>query len=187
MKKKSLGRDLEDISNVFLSTAKEKNKVKGFSTIAIRDDDCLSCVNMLRGAGNEPKCKIYTFENEQHGVSRLETIALNYANYCEFFIPVLPSKTTDQAPEIKPVFPDQEDDNSEIEERITVDKKVAYPDTKAGQQNIRKTLLRYLEEGYSIRAAELIKSEQFSRTGRKEYRQKEIKIFLKPLEDGDTL
>ena len=166
-----------------MSTAKEKNKVKGFSTIAIRDDDCLACVNMLRGAGNEPKCKIYTFENEQHGVSRLETIALNYANYCEFFIPVLPSETTAQSPEIKSAFPDQEDDNREIEERITVDKKVAYPDTKAGQQNIRRTLLRYLEEGYSIRTAELIKSETLSRPGRKEYRKEKIDVFVKPPEE----
>ncbi len=185
MEKKNLGRGLEEISNIFLSTSKEKeekNAVSGFSAVAVREETCASCVNMIEGSSKEPKCRIFTFESKRYGVPHLDTITLNHANYCEYFEPIT-SGDTDRKKEAKGDYSDQAEDNCEVEETVTVQKKIAYPNTETGQQDMRKALFKHLEAGYTIRAIELGKMDEFSGPKRKETRKEEISIFVKKPEE----
>ena len=87
MEKKSLGRGLEEISEIFLSTSQEKEEevFTGFSSVRIREETCASCVNIVGDSFEEPKCRIFTFESEKYGVPHIDTITLNHAKYCQYF------------------------------------------------------------------------------------------------------
>ncbi len=183
MEKKNPGRGLEEISNMFLSTGKKKetqNPANGFSAVTIREETCASCANMIEGSSREPKCRIFTFENEKYGVPHLDTISLNYANYCENFVP----DTAESTDETKNVTADQTGDECEIEETVSVQKKIAYPDTETAQKDIRDTLSNYLETGYTIKSIELKKFNDASTPKGKKIKKEEVTIFVKKNESS---
>lgn len=101
MEKKSLGRGLEDISNVFLSNSKK--------------------------AGNSHRAE----------------------------------------------------DQCEVEETVTVRKRLAFQDDGDVHQNIIRALSKHLEEGYSIRRVDLKKKEDISKPGSRVRREEEVIIFIK--------
>jgi hypothetical protein len=89
---------------------------------------------------------IFTFESEKYGVPHLDTITLNYANYCEYFVPI----NTGVPKEIAAIGnrpSDQSEDGSEVEEMVTIRREIAYPDTEVAQRDIRNELMRYLDDG----------------------------------------
>lgn len=125
-------------------------------------------MHMIRGAHDEPKCRIFTFEHEKHGVPHLSKISPNYANYCEYFVPVndeLPKNVTEKAP----VPSDKLEDTMAIgtEEKIVINKEIAYPATESAQHDMKNALTRYLDDGYSIKAVKLIKTESTLQPKRK--------------------
>jgi hypothetical protein len=73
----------------------------------------------------------------------------------------------------------QAEDHCEIEETVTVRKKIAFQNDENVQQNIRKALSEHLEEGFSIRRIELKKNENFSETRSRVRRDEEVTIFVK--------
>ena len=81
MGKKRLGRGFEDISDIFLSTQKDKNMFGGFSSEKLRDATCESCARIISDSNKAPKCKIFTFENKKYGVRYMDTISLNSGSY----------------------------------------------------------------------------------------------------------
>lgn len=181
MEKKNPGRGLEEISDIFLSTSKKKEKpqpTSGFSAVTIREETCASCTNMIEGSSKKPKCRIFTFENEKYGVPHLETIVMNYANYCENFEPEI-TRRSDDTKKLTTPLPDQFGDNCEIEETVTVQKKIAYPDTDSAQKDLRNTLSQYLEAGYRIKSVELKKFDEAATPKGKEIKKEDIIIFVK--------
>jgi hypothetical protein len=48
--------------------------------------------------------------------------------------------------EFKETYSDQREDESEVEERVSVRKRIAYPDTENAQDNIKRCLFRHLQE-----------------------------------------
>jgi hypothetical protein len=183
MEKKNLGRGLEDISNIFLSTAKKEDNKKqtpgnGFSAIKIRDDTCASCVEMVEGSSREPKCRIFSIEDKKYKVPHLETITMNYANYCDYFTPA--AQKEEAAPkQIISGSGETVTANCEIEETVTIRKKIAYQDTETTQQDIKRALLKYLDDGYSLMMVELAKAEESSQSTNRQTRREEI-IILGP-------
>jgi hypothetical protein len=83
MAKKSLGRGLDDISDIFLSTRKDKEMLNGFSSKKLRDATCEFCAHIINDSNNASKCKIFTFKNEKYGVRYMDTISLTSGSYCE--------------------------------------------------------------------------------------------------------
>ena len=181
MEKKNLGRGLEDISNIFLSTTKEEDNKKqtpgnGFSAVKIRDDTCASCVEMVEGSSREPKCRIFSIEDKKYKVSHLETITMNYANYCDYFTPAAQKEKA--APEqIISGSGETVAENCEIEETVIIRKRIAYQDTETTQQDIKKALLKYLDDGYSLMMVELTKTEESSQSTNRQTRREEITIL----------
>jgi len=181
MEKRTLGRGLEEISDIFLSTTKKKDeqgRANGFSAVSIREETCASCANMIEGSSREPKCRIFTFENKKYGVPHLDTISLNYANYCENFEPET-KESPDDTENLKTDTSDQTEVNCEIEKSVTVQKKIAYPDNEAARKDIKTALSNYLERGFSIESIQLKKFDETSTPMGKETRKEEVIIFVK--------
>ncbi|SPD73028.1 hypothetical protein PITCH_A1640038 [uncultured Desulfobacterium sp.] len=182
MEKRNLGRGLEDISNIFLSTAKkadDKGQMpgKGFSAVKIRDDTCASCIEMIEGSSKEPKCRIFTVEDKKYGVPHLETITMNYANYCGYFTKAT-QKETSVANDAPAGISGPDVENCEIEEIISIRKKITFQDTEATKEDIKRTLLKYLDEGYNLTVAELTKVEESSEKTNRQSRKEEISLLV---------
>jgi len=160
MEKKNFSKSLENISSVFLSTEKKSDGLyldNGFSAVPKREETCASCTNMLEGSSGKPKCRIFTFENKKYGVTHLDAITLNHAHYCNHFSPIS-SEKNGTLKDVKDDFSYEGNDAPEIEEIITSQKNIVYPDTDAAQQKIKEITLKYIESGYSIRLVELGKT-----------------------------
>ena len=180
MEKKSLGKSLKDVSNIFLSNNDEesqKHVVEGFSSLIIRKETCASCAHLVAHPSAEPKCRIFTFESEKHGVAQMDTISLNYAETCKHFEPNTPIPAGKKGGNKKQDFhPDEEDCG--VEEALSVHRRIAYPNTENAQQSMRKTLFKYFEEGFNIRSMTLRKTTEGSTPGKTEKRE-EITIYVK--------
>jgi hypothetical protein len=70
-------------------------------------------------------------------------------------------------------------EDCEIDETVTVRKRIAYPGTSTGQENIKKSLLGFLHDGYSIARIELKKSSETLRPGNRTITNEEIALYLK--------
>ena len=187
MEKKTLGRGLEDISKIFLSTSEEKEEKKiftGFSSVSIREETCAHCANIVRDYSEEPRCRIFTFESEKYGVSPIDTITPNHGKYCQFFAPNTLRKVGEIL-ESDGKHKDQAKDEREVEETVIVKRKITYPHTESSQQNIRKALFKHLEEAYSIKSIELRKTEIVSEERCKRRKDEEVTIFVKELPSPD--
>ena len=71
------------------------------------------------------------------------------------------------------------EDGSEVEETVSVRKKIAYPDTENAQENLKTCLFKYLEEDYMICRIELKRTADISKPRRKKRREEEVVIVLR--------
>lgn len=182
MEKKSLGKGLEEISHVFFSKNDEENQkepLSGFSSLTIGEETCASCTNLVEDPPAEPKCRIFTFESEEYGVPHIDTIPLSHASHCRHFNPIT-SMNTEKTVERKSQDPIPAEDECEVDEVVRVHKRIAYPNTKNAQQNIKKALFKHLEDGYRIRSMTLKKTGEVTGLIRKETIE-ELTMFIKGL------
>ena len=191
MEKKSLGRGLEDISRVFLSKGGEKRHDEasaGFSSVRIRKQTCESCKHFVDHLSEQPKCKIFSIENEKYHVPPLETVTSGYGHYCRHFEGTSVEETDKtvsnnkfenggKAPELSELEP-------EVEETVRVERKIAFPNIEDVQGHIRKALFEHIEKGYEIKRMDLRKAEKKSEPGRRQTREVEITIFIRA--DSDS-
>jgi hypothetical protein len=70
-------------------------------------------------------------------------------------------------------------DQYELEETVTVSKKLAFQDDENVQQNMIKTLSQHIEKGYHITRVDLQKNEDISNPRGKIRREEEVVIFIK--------
>jgi hypothetical protein len=172
-----------DISRIFLSTSEEGEEQRistGFSSVSIREDTCDSCINIVGDPFEEPRCRIFTFESEKFTVPHMDTVTLNHGKYCHYFAP----DTLTMAGKIiesKGKYGDHIEDDSEVQETLMLRKKISYPHTESGQQNIRKALFTHLEEGYVLKSIELRKAEVVSGPRIKRRRDEEVTICIEEL------
>jgi hypothetical protein len=176
MERKSLGRGLEDISNIFISAPKDKKTPGGFSLKKLRDASCESCASVIRNSHKAHACKIFTLEYKKYGVRYMEALSPTSANYCEFFEPT-PQKN-DPPQTVKEPATDNTEIGCRIEESITVRRNITYPPSPDAQQNILNLLSKYLEENYSIKSVDLKKTDEILRPGKLKYIDEEVTICI---------
>jgi len=181
MAKKSLGRGLDEISDIFLSTRKDKELRNGFSSKKLREATCECCAHIINDSNNASKCKIFTLNNQEYGVRYINTISLTSGSYCEYFEPVFQEKA-DNSFVARETSSDNAKINCDIEERVTVRRNITYPNTVKAQQDILKSLSKHLEENYSIKSIELRKTDRISQPGMKKCTKEIVTIFI----DGGT-
>jgi hypothetical protein len=176
MERKRLGRGIEDISDIFISAQKDKKTPGGFSSKKLRDATCESCISVIRGFQEAPKCKIFTLENKKYGVRYMERISPSSADYCEFFEPISPKNENPDT--VKEPSPSNTDIKCRIEENITVRRKITFPASPDAQQNILNSLSKHLEEHYSIKCVDLRKTDDILRPGKIKHINEDITICI---------
>lgn len=177
MAKKSLGRGLDEISDIFLSTRKDKKLRNGFSSKKLRETTCECCAHIINDSNNASKCNIFTLNNETYGVRYINTISLTSGSYCEYFEPVFQEKA-DNSFVARETSSDNTQINCDIEESVTIRRNITYPNTLKAQQDILKSLSKHLEENYSVRSIELRKTDRISQPGMKKCTKEIITIFI---------
>jgi hypothetical protein len=183
MEKKSLGRGLNDISDIFLSEVehedveKYKETLSEISSATAQNENCHYCINLIEKF-SEPKCKIFTFQNEIYAVPYMEKITHSQGKYCKYFNPI-PTIKTDRLLNKKNRISEPTDTECEVEEIIKVARKIAYPNAENSQKRIRKSLVEHLKEGYKIKSCKLRKTDNISTIGKKESREVEVTICTK--------
>ncbi len=178
MEKKSLGRGFEEVSKVFLSNNKDKRGRRDFSSTSRRGSICTSCLNYLEEVLAPPKCTVFAFGNSENSFPPPDPVIMNNANYCQHFRASSLRKphTTEQKDGRQPL--PGENAFGEIEETVSVQRRIAYPDLDGVQQEVRKVLLDYLGVGFEIRTIELSKTEE--KIGpRKTFRRENVIICVK--------
>ena len=176
MAKKSLGRGLDDISDLFLSTRRDKTMRNGFASKKLRNETCKLCAHIINDSNNAPKCKIFTLNNEKYGVRYMETISLTSGSYCEYFDPVF-QEEADNSFVARETSSDKPKINCDIEENVIVHRNITYPNTPEVQKDILKSLSKHLEENYSVKSIELRKTDRISRPGIEKYTKEIVTIF----------
>ncbi len=205
MEKKNNKRGLEEISHMFLSSGKKQDEkpVRALSAFAIRTDaSCISCTHLIMGSSRELKCRIFSIEHQKYGVPHLANIVPSYANYCENYEPEgvedpAPSTTTPSpepeqnalgAPKqnnkvdmkrLAALISELDQDFSEIEETVSVHKKIAYPDTDKAGEGIQKALYKFVEHGYRIRSVELVKRTEEATSKGRQISEEKVSLFVK--------
>lgn len=177
MEKKRLGRGLDDISDIFLSTRKDKPKFDGFSSEKLRNATCESCARIIRDSNKAPRCKIFTFENKKYGVPYLDSISLTNGGYCKYFESVV-KRNSDSRFALKGTSSDTVEINCEVEENVIVRKNIAFPNTPYAQQDLLQSLSTHLEENYSVKRIELIKTDRIFQPGMKKNIEERITIYI---------
>jgi hypothetical protein len=185
MERKSLGRGIEDISDIFISARKDKKTSGGFSSKKLRDATCESCTNIIRHPQKTPECKIFTLENKTYGVRYMETLSPSSANYCEFFEPILADNNYPGS--IKEPPPNNTEIECRIEEFVAVRKNITYAPSPNAQQHIFNSLSRYLEENYTIKSIELRKTHEILRPGKIKYIDEDVTICIEDRPDESRL
>ena len=79
---------------------------------------------------------------------------------------------------------DQGEAEFELEEAVSVRKRIAFPDRENAQDHIRRCLLKYLEEEYKIHRVELKRSLDIEMPGNKKTTKEEVLILLKDSSNG---
>jgi hypothetical protein len=67
----------------------------------------------------------------------------------------------------------------EIEESVTARKRIAYTNTRNAQENMKKNLFMFLQEGYTISRIELRRTSERVEPGNRTITTEEIALFLK--------
>ena len=82
--------------------------------------------------------------------------------------------------EFKGTYADQTEDDFEVEETVSVRKKITYPASEKAQENMRGCLCQYLKNDYIINRIELIKNTETLKLRNVKNKREEIIIALKP-------
>ena len=84
--------------------------------------------------------------------------------------------------EFKGTYADQTEDDFEVEETVSVRKRITYPASEKAQENIRRCLYEHLKDDYTINRIELVKSSEILKLRNMKSKKEEIVITLSPAE-----
>ena len=181
MEKKSLGRGLEDISDIFLTPKKEDVQYNDSTAEYMRDRfGKTHREHSFEGS----KAKMSFSENDiitmLDGRLKLNRSGLAAEHPLEND---LSKKDNDPLATNMKNSPDDCRNLCEITEHVTSNKKMGFLSTPDVQQNIVKTLFQYLRQNFNIRKIELVKCDEVSRPGMKNLTEENILIYIKDEEN----
>lgn len=181
MAKKKLGRGLEEISNIFLSKEGEEiaeGVSQGFSSLVLREESCVSCTNMITSPSAEAKCKIFSVDYEERGVTQMESVALACARHCIYFAP-FSSDSLENDGNRETAESQLLQEGCEVQEAFRVERRIAFPGREDTQENMKMALLKYLEEGYAITSVKLRRVEEANGPRKSENKEEQVTLYVK--------
>lgn len=159
---KSLGKNLVNISRTFMTREEESAPDESspiFLSTPVREASCSACINVIEEPPDTLKCKIFSFQNKEHGGLFLKTIMPGYAKYCRYFEPPAPHKAGIE-PNAETIESDSTQYNMEVEETIDSRKRIVFKDGLNLQENFKNMLTQHIEKGYEIVRIDLEKKEE---------------------------
>jgi hypothetical protein len=177
MQKKSLGRGLEDISNIFISQKKESLPAND----SISEDSRMVVDGSIPEDTNEAsEINLPTQENEDiiAAMDRQNADSNNSNTEPSYQFDHPRSDDAQRAGNHENVLKDRSN-SCQITEHITINKNIAYSNTPDVQQNIVKSLFQYLGQNYEINKVELTKVNQISKSGTTRIIDENILIYRK--------
>ena len=181
MEKKSLGRGLEDIADIFISQKKDTVSPNDFPPENLRKVVGDSCPNhsfaASEGSMSFSEDDIITAIDERLKVTRNchnteRPLEHDFSGRDEDFRTRNRENTPEDCPDV-----------FEITEHVISKKKLGYFNTPHVQQTIVKTLNQHLRQNYSIKYIELVKVNQMSRPGIKNRVEENVSIYIKEKEN----
>jgi hypothetical protein len=179
LENKRLGRGLDEISDMFLSTSETPPLPNGFSQQILREETCIDCKNIINASAKEPRCRLYTYKEPSLDVPQLMKVDTAIGSYCPNFEGRQNIEMTDRAtftPGKKGMEPE---DTGEVEEHVTVQKTVSFPASEQAQQHLRNALFKYLNENHQIKSIELEKTEESIQPRLKKSRKEVVTICIR--------
>ena len=168
MENKSLGRGFREISNIFIS----KNNKNKISSKKSKENLHKSSRNLTdKSAKGLPDP--FTLVNQEHDVCGKDKAAEDSTNDNGHHESTL-SKILKNSGESS----DLAEHMRKVEENVTIEKNISYPDTPDARQNMIKALCEHLEEGFGIKTIELVKTDTKCRPGKKKSKTEKVTIFL---------
>jgi hypothetical protein len=181
MEKKSLGRGLEDIADIFISQKKDTASPDDFPPENPNKVTGESCPNhsfsASKGSKSFSEDDIITAIDERLKVTRNchnteHPVEQDLSGRNENFR----TSDTENTPQDSP-------DIFEITEHVISKKKLGYFNTPHVQQTIIKTLNQHLRQNYCIKKIELVKVNEVSCPGIKNIVEENISIYIKEKEN----
>jgi len=183
MEKKSLGRGLEDIADIFISQKKDTVSPDDFRPENRREAVGESWPGHSFAAPEESMSfsedDIITVIDERLKVTR------NCRNADHPLERDLSGKEDDLRTRNKENTPEDCPDVCEITEHVTSRKKLGYFNTPDVQKTIVNSLFLHLRQNYSIKNIELVKVNQVSRPGVKNRVEENVSIYIKERSSPD--
>jgi hypothetical protein len=180
MEKKSLGRGLEDITDIFISQKKDTvspDNIKPENQREVDGEPCPShSLSASEGHMSFSEDDIITVIDERLNVTR------NSCSTEHSLENDLSGKEDDPRVRNKENTSEDCPDICEITEHVTSRKKLGYFNTPHVQQTLVKTLNQHLRQNYSIKNIELVKVNQVSCPGIKNIVEENISIYVKEKE-----
>lgn len=172
MGKKSLGRGLEHISEVFLSS--EANGQNDNPSDAKKKEP-----ESVQHRSPPEKGQIVSIDQHEQRIGNEKTEKHVHPPYSDFFLDENleeAGETFSFGPEGLPEDADLMDAMCEVEEKITIERTISYPDSPDAQQKLIHLLCRHLKDGYAIRRIELVRLEKNRKPGRSDEKEEVITI-----------
>jgi hypothetical protein len=174
MENKSLGRGFREISNIFISEDR-----KGIASPGKSKENTRKPGSSFSDESEEEIRNPLTFADHVPGFSGKERAAGDSAEIREHD-EVMPA---DLMKQYGGECSDLAENMREVEENVTVEKNISYQNMPDAQQNIIKALCMHLEDGFSIKTIELLKTNTKCRPGKKQKKTEKITIFLEDAPD----
>jgi hypothetical protein len=168
MENKSLGRGFREISNIFISKGRKSKTSPGKSKKHIEKPSSTLSDESAKG----PQGPV-TFVNHEHDACEKDKTAADSATVDEHYEAILADIMKNSGE-----FSDLAENMREVEENVTIEKNISYPNTPDSQQNMIKALCTHLEGGFSIKTIELVKTDTKCRPGKKKSKTEKVTIFL---------
>ena len=181
MEKKSLGRGLEDITDIFISQKKDTIPPDDSTPENLREvvgeSDSGHSIAASEGGMSFSEDDIITVVGEKLKVNR------NCPNTDRPLEHDLSGRDDDLQTRNMGNTPQECPEVCEITEHVISKKKVGYLNSPDVQQNIVKSLFQHLGQNYNIRTVELVKVNEIPHPGIKKRIEENILIYIKEKEN----
>jgi hypothetical protein len=177
MEKKSLGRGLEDIADIFISQKKEIDPTN--------DSLLVNPSKVVDGANSKYANQASEADTPVPENGNITTIGARYN---------ADNNNANPEPSYQHVHPGRDDgletgkhenapkdctNTCEISEHITINKKIGHLNTEDVQKNIVNSLFQHLGQNYELKKIELAKVSEVSRPGMKNIIEENVLIYIK--------
>ena len=177
MEKKSLGRGIEDIADIFMSQKKEE--FPNDTSVSENAPETTGEAYLEHSGGDSEGTMPFSEDDIITVIDERLKVNRNYLRSERPLGPDLSGKDENLRTRNIEDIPEGCPQIAETTQHVTRKKKLGYFNTHDVQQNIVKSLFHHLRQDFIIRRIELVKIDTVSRPGMKKKIEENISIYIK--------